>query len=399
MLRDVQTGDLLLRRDPQADGVLQNGKDNGDHNCHIEDNGRHAQTLDAEEMEAAAVEHAFFRGDAGGKQAGENGAESAADTVNGNCAHRVVDLGDLIKEFHSQHDDETEHNAHDGSAQRIYGVAPGGDAHQTGQRGVVSHGNIGLAVAQPGEDQGRAAGNGGAEVGVEEHQTGADDQIVGVHAHGGSAVEAEPAEPENEHAQRGESQVVAQNRLGLSVSAVLADPGAKHLGADQGAYAAHHVDAGGTGKIVEAQLTEPAAAPDPVAGDGVDQQGNGGGVDAVCAELGAFCHGTGDDGGGGGAEHGLENGVGPQGNAGGKDVAVVLHNHGVKPAEQAGACTEHDAEAHQPEAGGADAEVHQVLHQDVAGVFGTGEACFAHGEACLHEKDQRRAQQNPDGVD
>ena len=71
-----------------------------------------------EEMEAAAVEHAFFRGDAGGKQAGENGAEGTAHTVNGDGAHRVVDLGDLIKEFHGQHDDEAEHNAHDGSAGR-----------------------------------------------------------------------------------------------------------------------------------------------------------------------------------------------------------------------------------------------------------------------------------------
>jgi len=159
------------------------------------------------------------------------------------------------------------------------------------------------------------------------------------------------------------------------------------------------VDTGRSGEVMEAQLTEPAAAPDPVAGNGVDQQGDGGRVDAVGAELGALRHGAGDDGGGGGAEHGLEDSVGPQGNAGGKDMAVILHNHGVKPAEQAGARAEHNAEADEPEAGGADAEVHQVLHQDVAGVFGPGEACFAHGEACLHEKDQRRAQQDPNGVD
>ena len=150
---------------------------------------------------------------------------------------------------------------------------------------------------------------------------------------------------------------------------------------------------------MEAQLTEPSAAPDPVAGNGIDQQGDGGGVDAVGAELGALRHSAGDDGGGGGAEDGLENGVGPQGDAGGKDAAVILHDHGVKPAEEAGARAEHDAEADKPEAGGADAEVHQVLHQDVAGVFGPGEACFAHGEARLHEKDQRRAQQDPNGVD
>ena len=85
-----------------------------------------------------------------------------------------------------------------------------------------------------------------------------------------------------------------------------------------------------------------------MAGNGVDQQGDGGGVDAVGAELGALRHGAGDDGGGGGAEHGLEDSVGPQGNAGGKDMAVILHNHGVKPAEQAGARAEHNAEADEP---------------------------------------------------
>ncbi len=45
------------------------------------------------------------------------------------------------------------------------------------------------------------------------------------------------------------------------------------------------------------------------------------------------------------------------------------------------------------EARGADAEVHQVFHQDIAGVFGPGEAGLAHGEARLHEKDQHCAQQ------
>ena len=120
---------------------------------------------------------------------------------------------------------------------------------------------------------------------------------------------------------------------------------------------------------METQLTEPAAAPDPVAGNRIDQQGDGGGVDAVGAELGALRHGAGDDGGGGGAEDGLENGVGPQGDAGGKDAAVILHDHGVKPAEEAGARAEHDAEADKPEARGADAEVHQVFHQDIAGVL------------------------------
>ena len=150
---------------------------------------------------------------------------------------------------------------------------------------------------------------------------------------------------------------------------------------------------------METQLTEPAAAPDPVAGNRIDQQGDGGGVDAVGAELGALRHGAGDDGGGGGTEDRLENGVGPQGDAGRENAAVIFHDHRVKPAEEAGARAKHDAEADKPETGDADAEVHQVFHQDIAGVFGPGEAGLAHGEARLHEKDQRCAQQHPNGVD
>lgn len=39
-------------------------------------------------------------------------------------------------------------------------VAACGDGDQTGQKSVQGHGDIGLAVAQPGEDRGHAGGNG-----------------------------------------------------------------------------------------------------------------------------------------------------------------------------------------------------------------------------------------------
>ena len=66
------------------------------------------------------------------------------------------------------------------------------------------------------------------------------------------------------------------------------------------------------GKVVEAHPLEPAAAPHPVAADGVDHQRNGCGVDAVGFEVGALGHGAGDDGGCRCAEDGLEHDVHPQ---------------------------------------------------------------------------------------
>ena len=76
----------------------------------------------------------------------------------------------------------------------------------------------------------------------------------------------------------------------LAVLAVFADAGTEHPGTQAGGNTAHKVDRRGTGEIMEAQLSQPAAAPDPVAGNGIDDQADGGGVAAVGAELGALSH-------------------------------------------------------------------------------------------------------------
>ena len=49
-------------------------------------------------------------------------------------------------------------------------------------------------------------------------------------------------------------------------------------------------------------------------------------------------------------------------------------------------------------AGGTDNEVHEVLQHHVGCVFGTGQTGLNHGEACLHEDHQCRADQHEDVV-
>ena len=58
----------------------------------------------------------------------------------------------------------------------------------------------------------------------------------------------------------------------------------------------------------------------------------------------------------------------------------------------------HDGETDEPEHNRADREVHEVLHDDVAGILGAGEARLHHGEASLHEEHQRGGQQYPYGI-
>ena len=63
--------------------------------------------------------------------------------------------------------------------------------------------------------------------------------------------------------------------------------------------------------------------------------------------------------------------------------------------KQRSTASEHDAEAKQPESRCADAEVHQVFHQNVTGVFGPGKSCLAHGKAGLHKEHQSRLPKGP----
>ena len=81
------------------------------------------------------------------------------------------------------------------------------------------------------------------------------------------------------------------------------DSGSYHRGADKGGKSSDHMDRAGTGEIMEAQLGQPAAAPDSVSFNRIDYQGDYTGINTVRKELGAFSHGTGYDGRRCGAEY------------------------------------------------------------------------------------------------
>jgi len=366
---DIQAVDFFLFGNTQADGLFDQGKDHK-HGC--QDPGRNAhqaQHLHAEEPETMAVEHAL----AGGEQAGSQGAPGAVDTVDGNRTHGVIDLGHVIEKFYREYAQHTGHDADDGGAEGIDHVTAGSDGHKTGQGAVEGQGHIGFSVAHPGGDQGCHGSQGSGQVGVEADEPRGDHGVVAGHGNGGTAVEAEPAEPQDEHAQGHGGQVVAGDGPGLAVLAVFADAWAQHPGAQAGGDAAHEMYGGGTGEVMEAQLRKPAAAPDPVARDGVHDEADGRRVDAVGTELGALGHGAGNDGGGGGAENGLEHHIHPQRQA--AEIVAAL-DKGVEPADQGAGTGEHDAEAHQPEAGRTDTKIHHVFHQDIAGIFCPGQACL-----------------------
>ena len=190
---------------------------------------------------------------------------------------------------------------------------------------------------------------------------------------------------------------MAGNRLRLAVPAVFSDTGPKHFRADQRRDAAHHMHRRGTGKIMEAQLRQPAAAPDPVAGNRVDKCADRYAVNTIRDEFGPFRHSAGNNSGRRRAENGLEDKIHRGGNRQAEE-AVILRHKGIKASDQrAGAC-EHQAETENPVNRGAESKVHQVFHNNIAGVFRPGKAGLHHSETRLHEKHQRRSKQRPNGV-
>ena len=169
---------------------------------------------------------------------------------------------------------------------------------------------------------------------------------------------------------------------------VLADSGSQEPCPYEGTHAAYQMDAGGTGEIMESQFGKPAAAPDPVTGNGIDQKGNEYGIYAVGGELRPFCHGSGNDGGRSSAEHSLEEQVGQRCITG-----IIGHlEMGDKEIRRADDTayigTEHETEAQEPEHDRAQSKVHEILHDNVAGILGSGEPRFHHGEPGLHEVHQ-----------
>ena len=307
-------------------------------------------------------------------------------------------MSTFVDKLNAKDDNKSGNQANEERARGGYRVAACRDGDKPGQGAVQCHRDVRLFVADPGDDHDGDRRGGSGKVCGEEDASGGGHALIAGNGDGGAAVEAEPAEPENKHAKSAERQAVAGDRAGLAVLVILADAGPEDLRTHQSGHAANHMHGCGAREIMEAQLGEPAAAPDPVAGDGIDECADDGAVDAVGDKLGALRHGAGNDGGGGGAEHGLENRVGPQRHREEAKEAVVLLNEEVEAADQRAGAREHKAKTEKPENRGTDGKVHQVFHDDIAGVLGSCKSGLHHGETGLHKEHQCRTQQHPDGV-
>ena len=102
-------------------------------------------------------------------------------------------------------------------------------------------------------------------------------------------VEAEPAQPQDQHAEPEERHVVAGDGPRLAVSAVLAATRAEQQQRGERAGGADQVDRRRAGEVLHADVDlQPATAEHPARGDRVDERAEDDGVDDVDAELDAL---------------------------------------------------------------------------------------------------------------
>ena len=152
---------------------------------------------------------------------------------------------------------------------------------------------------------------------------------------------------------------------------------------------------------MEPELCQPAAAPDPVGLNGIDQQADHAGIHAVGGKLRPLRHRPGDDGRRGRAENEVEHesaGICKPFAVCGDKLPEVKEHIEVRLADQApqGILSHHERITQKGKHHGSDAEIHQVLHNDVAGVFRPGKPGLHHGKSRLHPEHQRRTDQKPE---
>ena len=213
----------------------------------------------------------------------------------------------------------------------------------------------------------------------------------------GTSVETEPAQPENEDAERDDGNVVTVNGNGIFSEPSQAGADDDHAG--QRHPAAHGVNDGRPGKVNETEVLQPAgfsageAAPRPVAVHRVYDGGHDQRHDEIAGELHSLRDGAGHDRRGRPGESDLEDEERHQEGAGGLGKEEI---GGSEPA--AHAIAEHEGIAERPEDGGGETEIGEILGGDVDAVFGADASALQRREAGLHEHDESRRDQNPGDI-
>ena len=157
-------------------------------------------------------------------------------------------------------------------------------------------------------------------------------------------------------------------------------------------------------EIHESHVGKPAAAPYPVAHDGINDQRKHKGENDEGHILDPFRNRSGYDGRRGSAEHKLEEKFSPEGNIRGQRAVVKGQIASAKNKQMARSHkgiipSEHQPPAQKQKAQGRDGKDDEILGKDVNGVLRPCEARLHRCKAQIHKKYQNRGKQDPESID
>mmetsp|Transcript_26907 Transcript_26907/g.88055 ORF Transcript_26907/g.88055 Transcript_26907/m.88055 type:complete len:536 (-) Transcript_26907:48-1655(-) len=417
VLRVVHAHVLLLGGAADADGDLEAQEEgrrraaDPDDDEEDEEDGREEAAAVAAVEDARAVLRAvavvgLLVVELRGEEGRGDDAPGAAGAVHGEGVDDVVDA-ELDEELRrpevdgrgDRADDERAPERHDGAGRR--------DGHEAREDAVVRVARVDDAVDGVAQGRRREAARRGRD--RRRHHDVAREAAVASDRERRDAVEAVPADPEDERAQG----LVDDGLLGQALLPVAAR--ADERGADERRDAAGHVDDAAAREVDDAAVADEAVAapgrelaragPAHVDGHGVDEARDDDGVDDVRAELAALRDRAGDDGRRGAGEGPLEEperlAVGLA--AGRRRRAVDVEE--LRRADEAVRAVvaelvraERDAVAEEPPHDGGDGRVEDVLDEDVLRVLELHGPDLEHREARLHEEDEDHAEEEPEGV-
>mmetsp|Transcript_35360 Transcript_35360/g.67633 ORF Transcript_35360/g.67633 Transcript_35360/m.67633 type:complete len:475 (-) Transcript_35360:243-1667(-) len=382
---------------------------------HPEQNHKHPDDLRAEQVAAAPMEHAVvvvshtedvahhvrLR-----QQSHADHPPHPAAGVHGGGVQGVVDLQeDQRARRRLVH--QRPHHADDGRLPRVHHAARGGDGHQARQHAVEAQRDV--VAPEVLEDVHGNGGGGGGDGGV--HSDARRDHRRLAHdVKAGARVEAVPSEPQDEHPERAEDDVVpdevARAAHGAEAEgALLVVPRPYQVRADERHHPPRRVDhprarkvhhPGAKQRVIAGGGQESVLAPHPVHHCRRDEAREDERDEEVGVEAGALRHRAADDGGGGGGEGQHEHKVGVVQLRG--VVAGSVQEKQVVPEESSLVAPKRQRVPEGGEGHRAHREVDHVLEKDAADVLGANGSRLQHGKPSLHENDKRGSYDLPHRV-
>ena len=200
MFENVEAELLCLGRGAQADGRADDAEHDPGSDQHENGNRHHADQLRNQLVQPTAMEETGL----GHEQADGQGAPDATKAMHGHSADHVIDLHAFQRVDTDVHDN-TANGANDNGLQRGNDGAGRRDGHQSGERAIQTPGELWLATMIPADKHGYQCAGRSREIGGDRDARDADG--VGIQLTAG--VEAKPAEPEDQGAERGQGHAVA----------------------------------------------------------------------------------------------------------------------------------------------------------------------------------------------